>query len=75
MEASILSGKIGDVGQYAVEFKGGKLVSKVDVASPVIEAGAYVNIPAEAVIAALKAAIPGHFDDVLLDGALALLKS
>lgn len=68
MEADIVDGKLGEVAQYDVEFKGGKLVAKIDAKHPIgVEGGAYMAIDARAVKEAIKKAIPGKVDDIILD--------
>lgn len=72
MEKDIVDGKIGEVGAYDVEFKGGKLVAKADlsVSEPIpgveVKAGVSISISAESVIDAIAKAVPGQIDDVLL---------
>lgn len=75
MEADIVDGKLGEHGSYDVEFKGGKLVAKVDY-SPAggVKGGAFIELEAEAVKEAIKKAIPGQYDDVALDLLFSLLK-
>lgn len=76
MEKDIVDGKIGDKGAYDVEFKGGKLVAKVEYeVVGGVKGSLLVELGAEAVFGALKKAIPGEIDDKILDGALALLKA
>jgi hypothetical protein len=71
VEADLVDGKIGDVGSYDVEFKGGKLVAKAGVAhDPAagvsLKADVSIEIGAAAVLDALAKAIPGTFDDALI---------
>jgi hypothetical protein len=74
MEADIAQGQVGKVGQYDVEFKGGKLVAKID-AKPAdgVAAGVFVEVDAAVVLDALAKAIPGTIDDALLGVAKAAL--
>lgn len=73
MEKDIVEGKIGSVGEYDVEFKGGKLVAKAGVTAPegLGTAGMFVEIPAGPVIdkafAVAEKAIPGTIDDAILE--------
>lgn len=68
MEKDLAEGKIGDKGAYDVEFKGGKLVGKVDFEFVSgVKAGIYAEFGADAVIDALAKAIPGQMDDALLN--------
>lgn len=75
----IVDGKLGEVGAYDVEFKDGYLSAKAQVlakvASGIVEivGELEVRVGAEAVIEALKKAIPGEIDDAILDGAKKLL--
>lgn len=67
MEKDIVEGNLGQIGHYDVEFKGGKLVAKVDAAHPVgVTAGVHIEIGAGAVIDAIAKAIPGQIDDAIL---------
>lgn len=66
MEMDIAEGKIGEVGAYDVEFKGGKLVAKASAAGGPVEAEAVVKIDAGKVIDAIAVAIPGKVDDAVL---------
>lgn len=71
MEQDLVEGNIGEAGHYDLEFKEGKLSFKVDIGknSELIEANAAVTVkvPARAVLEALKKAIPGQIDDVVLE--------
>lgn len=75
MEKDILEGKIGEVGGYDLEFKGGKLVLKVDAAIDIGKAGFFAELEADKVLDALAKAIPGQWDDVALNGLKAILKA
>jgi hypothetical protein len=74
MEADIVDGKIGSMGAYDVEFKGGKLQAKLVFSHPVGEATVNIAIGSDAVIEALKAAIPGKVDDAILEVLKSALK-
>lgn len=74
MEKDIVEGKLGSVGAYDVEFKGGKLTAKVGVEHVGLSASLVLEMGAAAVFEALKKAIPGTIDDAILDGALKLLE-
>jgi len=67
MDIDIFDGKLGDVGQYDVEFKGGKLLAKVDVATGPFSAGVLMSIDANKVVDAIEKAIPGQIDDAVLE--------
>ncbi len=74
MEKDIAEGKLGSVGEYDLEFKGGKLSFKLKAdVNGLVQAGLSVEVPAHAVFAAIKKAIPGQVDDYLLDAAEAVL--
>lgn len=73
MEAELVEGKIADKADYKVEFKDGKLCAELSANLPLLDAGIVIKVKAEAVLDALKAAIPGHFDDAVLDAAKLLL--
>lgn len=68
MEKEIVAGNLGSIANYDVEFKGGKLIAKLDAekAEYGIKAGVFFEAGAEAVIDAIARAIPGTIDDVLL---------
>lgn len=80
MEKDIIEGPIGNVGNYDVEFKGGFLVAKVGIAAqPLadvvsIGGGLEVKIGADALIDAIKKAIPGQIDDAILEVVKSALK-
>lgn len=67
MEKDIVDGKIGTVGEYDVEFKGGKLVAKVS-AKPAegVNAEMLVEVEASLVLDAIARAIPGKIDDAVI---------
>lgn len=73
MEGQIVAGNIGPEANYKVSFAEGKLVLESGYVGADAEAGAFIKVKAGAVLDALKAAIPGHFDDAVIDGAKALL--
>jgi len=75
MEKDIVDGKIGAVGAYDVEFKEGKLVAKLDVEKVGVGASVAVFIKAEAVLEAIKKAIPGQIDDAVLNILEGVLKA
>jgi hypothetical protein len=66
---------LGTEGKVKVSFSAGKAKIEGMYAGADAEAGAFVSLSIDAYLDALKNAIPGHFDDVLLDGAKALLKA
>jgi len=76
VEADIVEGKIGTVGDYDVEFKSGKLIAKAKVGhsiellpgvSVAVHGDVGVELGARAVLEALKKAIPGVLDDAALE--------
>lgn len=80
MEKDIIEGKIGEVGAYDVEFKGGKLVAKAGVSKEPapgvsVKADVSLEIGAKLVLEALKKAIPGQVDDIFIDMAIKALES
>lgn len=70
----LVNEKLGDKANVKVEFKEGKLVAELVYDHPVVDAGIVLKLDSEAVIEALKKAIPGTIDDVVLEAAKALLK-
>lgn len=73
--SDIVEGNIGSVGKYDVEFKEGKLVCEVSAQVGFADAGFVLKIGAEQVLDALKKAIPGDYDDVIIDMAKKLIAS
>lgn len=69
MEKDIVEGKIGEVGAYDLEFKGGKLVLKVNAAKADVgvTAGLHIEVSANVVLDAIAAKIPGKIDDAFLN--------
>lgn len=72
-DKNFASGQVGSEAKYDVAFKEGKLCAELVYDGAVAEAGVVVKIKGAAVLDAIKAAIPGHFDDVLIDEAKELL--
>lgn len=74
MEKDILDGSLGNKGAYDLEFKGGKLVAKLGY-SPLggVSGSVLVEVEASVVLDALAKAIPGTFDDAIIEGAKKLL--
>lgn len=81
MEKDIIDGPIGNIGSYDVEFKGGYLVGKVAINTKAlgdvveIESAVAIKLAADAVIDAIKKAIPGEIDDAILEVVKAALKA
>ena len=67
MEKDIVDGKVGELGAYDVEFKGGKLVARLEAGKSGLKAAVLLEVEADVVIDALKAAIPGQIDDAVLE--------
>jgi hypothetical protein len=67
MEADILDGKIGNVGAYDLEFKGGKLSFKIGASTDVGSVDVVVSVGAHQVLEAIKKAIPGEIDNTIID--------
>lgn len=77
-DKEFIQGKIGSVGTYDVEFRAGKFIARVDVSHEATEgvgvsADVELSIDAGKVIDAIARAIPGHFDDAVLELAKKLL--
>lgn len=68
MDIDIIDGKVGEIGAYDVELKGGKLTAKIGVAGPngVLSAEIQVAIDGKVIFEKIKAAIPGTADDAIL---------
>ncbi len=73
-DKDLVGGALGAQGAYDVAFKGGALVAELDY-TPVGGVKTKLSVALDAVIVlnALKAAIPGHFDDAIIDAAIGLL--
>lgn len=64
MEKPIVDGKIGTVGEYKIEFKGGKLRAEAGATAPIgLSGGGYIEADSDLIIDAICKAIPGHLDD------------
>lgn len=75
MEKDIAEGKLGTIGGYDLEFKGGKLIAKVNVGAEGISGALSLEFDADKLLDALAKAIPSQIDDALigvLKGALKL---
>jgi len=68
MELDIVEGKIGEVGAYDVELKGGKLTAMVNFggSAGVVSADMKIAIDGKVIFAKIKEAIPGQVDDAIL---------
>jgi len=75
MEKDIVDGQIGEIGSYDVEFKEGKLVAKIGLEKVGLGVNLQVSINSDAVIEAIKKAIPGQIDDAILSLLQTALKS
>lgn len=73
MDQEILKGNIGPEAQYKLEFKDGKLCIEGGYAGADMDAGIFLKIHAGHVLEALKKAIPGTIDDLVIDTAKKLL--
>jgi hypothetical protein len=75
MEKQIAEGKIGNVGDYDLDFKDGKFCAEVKGEKGPLEVGVVVKLDAVDVACAslewLKGKIPGAMDDILIDAAIA----
>lgn len=67
MEGQIAEGKIGAVGKYDVEFKGGSLVLEIAAEAGPGSVGLKVEVSSAQVIDAIEKAIPGQLDDMVLE--------
>jgi hypothetical protein len=80
MEKDIAEGQIGTVGAYDLEFKGGKLTFKVNLAKDVAEgvsvkSDTEFSVSSDSVLDALERAIPGDWDKSPIAALKALLKA
>lgn len=63
----LAKGDIGPEAKYDVVFTEGKLRAELKYAGVMGGAGLYVEVGADQVVEAIKAAIPGKVDDAVLD--------
>ncbi len=70
----LVKGDIGPEAQYDVAFVGGKLQAKLKYDGAMGGGSVEMHIGVEQVIAAIKVAIPGQIDDLILDGLAGMLK-
>ena len=75
MDKDILEGNIGNVGQYDVEFKGGKLVGKVMAERSGMSAAIELSVDSDVILDAIAKAIPGQIDDAVIGLIKAALKA
>jgi hypothetical protein len=67
MEKQLAEGKIGEVGQYDLDFTAeGNLRIQVSASHGLGSAGIVLELKGEAVLDALAAAIPGKVDDAVI---------
>ncbi len=79
MEKELVEGKIGSVGDYGLKFSGSKLVAKAQAAASAgpVQAKIEIDVELDAVDVAveslkwMKVKIPGQFDDIAIDLAIA----
>lgn len=75
MKKELASGEVAKNAKYELNFEEGYLVAKIDYDGKVMDAGMYVKLSVDEVIDAIKKAIPGKIDDLILDNLKLLLKS
>lgn len=75
MSTEVLQGPIGPETKYNVKIEGGKVVAEITYAGALLGAELTVSLDALAVLDAIAAKIPGHFDDLAIEGAKLLLKA
>lgn len=76
MEKDIVDGKLGSVGAYDVEFKGGKLVARISAAAPFgLEGAMELSLSSDMVLDAIAKAIPGQIDDAVISLIKSALKA
>lgn len=80
MDKDLVKGNIGTVGNYDLEFKGGKLLGAVNIAHDAtdgvgVSANFTVSLDAGKVIDAIERAIPGDLDKIPLELLRKLLAS
>lgn len=66
-DKEIVQVPIGQVGKFDLKFAGGELVAETDAAVAIGSVGLVMKLDAGAVIDAIKKAIPGTVDDMILD--------
>lgn len=65
--SELAHGNIGSVGEYEIKFEGGKLILVSGVNASPLAASINLSVDALAIKDAIKKAIPGQVDDVVLD--------
>lgn len=75
MEKDIVDGKIGELGAYDVEFKGGKLIAKASIEKLGLSAALELSADSDLVLDAIAKAIPGKIDDAVVSVIKVALKS
>lgn len=73
VDKDLVNGVVGSEGKYDICFKGGKLCAEVDYVGKQLEGGVVLKLDAGAVLDALAKAIPGTFDDTIINLAKGLL--
>lgn len=67
----IVDGKLGEAGKYELDLVDGKLMATVEAAGGPVKGSASLEVNGEAVwdllLGKAKAAIPGKYDDILID--------
>lgn len=71
----LAQGALGPNGKYDLKFEDGKLVIEANYEMEMAGAGVNVHVGAKQVVEAIKKAIPGQIDDVILDMLLAALEA
>lgn len=69
----LVGGQLGPEASYSMKFEEGKLKVVVQQDGEMGGAKVEMYLKSDMVLKALKDAIPGHFDDQLIDAAIALL--
>lgn len=72
--SDLTTGLIGPETKYTVKFEAGRLVAELVYDGKVLDSSLKITLDSDAVIEAIKIAIPGKIDDVLLDLAKSALK-
>lgn len=63
----IVKGQLGPEASYSLKFEGGKLKAQVDYTGADLGGGVMFALDTDKVVEAIKKAIPGQIDDMVLD--------
>ena len=71
----ISQGQLGPEAKYSLKFSGGKLLVELEYQGAELMGGVKLGLGVDQLMDALKAAIPGQFDDMVIELAKQALKA